>query len=148
MNIPILVNLEIPLPNPIEQAAVVRALDAVQRAKKVRQRELSLERERKAALMDYLFTHGTRGEPKKQSEIGEVPESWHVVPLADKYETQLGKMLSQKARQGKNRRPYMRNANVQWGRVDIKDVLEMDFTEQEQEKFRLSYGDLLVCEGG
>ena len=47
----------------------------------MRQRELVLERERKAALMEHLFTHGTRGEATKQSEIGEIPESWAVRPL-------------------------------------------------------------------
>src|SRR5262249_5317929 len=51
--------------------------------KETRQRELTLERERKAALMDYLFTHGTRGEARKQTEIGEIPESWEVVQLKE-----------------------------------------------------------------
>ncbi len=29
--------------------------------------------------MEHLFTHGTRGEPTKRTEIGEMPESWEVV---------------------------------------------------------------------
>jgi type I restriction enzyme S subunit len=91
---------------------------------------------------------GIRSVATKQTVIGEIPESWKVVSLAEKFETQLGKMLSQKARQGENPNPYMRNANVQWGRVDIKDVSKMDFTSAEQEKFKLRNGDLLVCEGG
>ena len=33
--------------------------------------------------MDYLFSHGLKGEPRKQTEIGEIPESWEVVKLAD-----------------------------------------------------------------
>ncbi len=82
VNIPILENLEIPLPPPIEQRAIASALDTVQKAKGARQHELALERERKAALMEYLFTHGTRGEPTKQTEIGETPESWKVKPLS------------------------------------------------------------------
>jgi len=81
VNIPILENLEIPYPTPVEQAAVVQALDAVQEASKTRRRELALETERKAALMEYLFTHGTRGEPTKRTEIGEIPESWEVLDL-------------------------------------------------------------------
>jgi len=64
VNIPILENIEIPRPAPIVQAAVIRILDAIQTSKEARQRELALERERKAALMEYLFTHGTRGEPR------------------------------------------------------------------------------------
>ena len=31
--------------------------------------------------MHKLFTEGTRGEPRKQTEIGPVPESWEVVEL-------------------------------------------------------------------
>jgi type I restriction enzyme S subunit len=87
-------------------------------------------------------------EPTKQTEIGDIPKRWQVSSLAEKFDTQLGKMLSQKARQGTNPKPYVRNANVQWGRVDVEDMLQMDFTEAEQAKFRLQRGDLLVCEGG
>ena len=65
-----------PLP---EQRAIARALRAVQAARETRLREIALERERKAALMEHLFTHGTRGEPTKRTEIGEMPESWEVV---------------------------------------------------------------------
>lgn len=65
-----------PLP---EQRAIARALRAVQAARETRLREIALERERKAALMEHLFTHGTRGEPTKMTEIGEMPESWEVV---------------------------------------------------------------------
>ena len=31
--------------------------------------------------MDYLFSYGTKDEPRKQTEIGEIPESWDVVEL-------------------------------------------------------------------
>ncbi len=62
----------------------------MQAAKEARQRELVLERERKAALMEYLFTHGTRGEATKQTEIGEIPESWHVTTLGELCEADLG----------------------------------------------------------
>ncbi len=85
-----LVNLEIPLPPLPEQRAIAHVLQTIQEAKAARQRELALERERKAALMDYLFSHGTKGEPRKQTEIGEIPESWEVVRLGDKAELKNG----------------------------------------------------------
>lgn len=44
--------------------------------------------------------------------------------------------------------PYLRNENVQWARFDLADVSWMDFTEAEEQKFRLEPGDLLACEGG
>ena len=71
----------IPLPPLPEQRAIAHVLQTIQEAKSTRQRELALERERKAALMDYLFSYGTKDEPRKQTEIGEIPESWDVVEL-------------------------------------------------------------------
>lgn len=73
----------IPLPPLSEQRAIAHILHTIQEAKFIRQREIALERERKAALMDFLFTHGTKGEPRKQTEIGEIPDSWEVVQLKE-----------------------------------------------------------------
>ena len=69
-----------PLP---EQRAIAHILQTIQETKLARQREIALEREHKAALMDFLFSHGMRGEPRKQTEIGEIPESWEVVQLKE-----------------------------------------------------------------
>jgi type I restriction enzyme S subunit len=69
-----------PLP---EQRAIAHILQTVQNAIQARRREIALERERKAALMHHLFTHGINNEPTKQSEIGEIPESWKIVSLRD-----------------------------------------------------------------
>ena len=76
-------NAKIPLPPLPEQRAIAHILQTIQEAKAARQRELALERERKAALMDHLFSYGTKGEPRKQTEIGEIPESWEVIRLGD-----------------------------------------------------------------
>ena len=69
-----------PLP---EQRAIAHILQTIQQAKFTRQREIELERERKDALMDHLFAHGTKGEPSKQTEIGEIPESWETKLLGE-----------------------------------------------------------------
>ena len=74
-------SLIIPLPPLPEQRAIAHVLQTIQEAKSTRQRELALEHERKAALMDHLFSYGTKDEPRKQTEIGEIPESWEVVKL-------------------------------------------------------------------
>lgn len=66
-----------------EQRAIARVLQTIQEAKFTRQREIALERERKAALMNVLFSHGTKGEPRKETEIGEIPESWQITRLAE-----------------------------------------------------------------
>ena len=78
-----LLNIEIPLPPLPEQRAIAHVLQTIQEAKAARQRELALERECKAALMDHLFSYGTKGESRKQTEIGEIPASWETTRLGD-----------------------------------------------------------------
>ena len=65
-----------PLP---EQRAIAHVLQTIQEAKAARQREIDLERERKASLMDYLFSRGTKGESRKQTIIGETPKRWKIL---------------------------------------------------------------------
>jgi len=83
--------IEIPLPPFPEQRAIAHFLRTVQDAKDARQRELTLERERKAALLEHLFTNGTRGEATKQCEIGEIPSSWTILPLSQVASVERGK---------------------------------------------------------
>jgi type I restriction enzyme S subunit len=44
-------------------------------------------------------------------------------------------------------RPYLRVANVFEDRIDVSDVMEMNFTPNEFETYRLRYGDILLNEG-
>jgi type I restriction enzyme S subunit len=60
----------------------------------------------------------------------------------------LGKMLDPRFKTGIGATPYLRNANVQWDRLDLREVYQMDFTEDERTEFALESGDILVCEGG
>jgi type I restriction enzyme, S subunit len=92
INIPVLQNLTMPLPSIPEQRAIAHALQAVQQATEARGQELELERERKAALMQHLFTYGTRGEPLKQSDIGEIPQSWQVIRFSEVVEIAQGQV--------------------------------------------------------
>lgn len=75
-------------------------------------------------------------------------QGWKTEKLGKLYEIKLGKMLSPASKQGISPRPYMSNINVQWGRIDLTEVKQMDFDDDEFKKNRLRYGDLLVCEGG
>ncbi len=63
-------------------------------------------------------------------------------------EMRLGKMLSTASKVSATPLPYLRNANIQWDRLDLSSVYEMDFNESEKLTFRLKAGDILVCEGG
>lgn len=71
-----------------------------------------------------------------------------LVPLKDLASIQLGKMLSPRAKTGKESFPYLRNQNVHWGRFNLSELAEMDFNARDREKFELLDGDLLICEGG
>jgi type I restriction enzyme S subunit len=102
------------------------------------------------SLVRHLYERGTRGEPLKSTRIGLVPKSWSVEELGERFTVQLGKMMSEGARAGANggtQIPYLRNANVQWNRLDLQDVATLSFTEKEREKFALRPGDILACEG-
>jgi type I restriction enzyme S subunit len=68
-----------PLP---EQRAIARVLSKLQEAVEVQDRIIATLKELKAATLAKLFREGLRGEPLKQTEIGEIPESWEVVRLS------------------------------------------------------------------
>ena len=90
-------SLMIALPPLSEQRAIAHVLQTIQEAKSTRQSEIALERERKAALMDFLFSHGTKGESRNQTEIGAIPKSWEVVRFEDVCTFTTGKLNSEKA---------------------------------------------------
>jgi len=77
-----------------------------------------------------------------------VPSHWAIAPLGFRYEVQLGKMLNPDAAGGDDPAPYLRNTDVQWGRINTDDLPVMSFDVRERTKFALRPGDLLVCEGG
>lgn len=80
--------------------------------------------------------------------VGSIPAHWAAPPLGAKFEIQLGKMLSPASASGYELRPYLRNVNVQWDRLDLDDVAEMSFDTADRLRYALRPGDLLVCEGG
>ena len=80
--------------------------------------------------------------------VGAVPTSWTIVPVYARYEVALGKMLDAKQISGVHLKPYLRNVDVQWDKVNIEELPLMDFAPADRERFSLRPGDLLVCEGG
>jgi type I restriction enzyme S subunit len=80
--------------------------------------------------------------------LGEIPAHWEPAPVYARYEVALGKMLDAKQVTGTHTGRYLRNVDVQWDRVNVEELPEMDFDPSERPRFRLRAGDLLVCEGG
>lgn len=73
------------------------------------------------------------------------PEGWKKAPVATFGEVVAGKAKNT-AGIGENR-PYLRVANVFDGRIDVRDVLEMPFSDEEFTRYRLEHGDVLLNEG-
>ncbi|MFF9767247.1 restriction endonuclease subunit S [Streptomyces sp. NPDC014636] len=78
----------------------------------------------------------------------ELPAGWAWARLGDITDTALGKMLDKKQSTGRHPTPYLRNINVQWGEIDTGDLLTMDIEPEDLDRFTVSKGDLVVCEGG
>jgi len=80
--------------------------------------------------------------------LGEIPEHWELRPLKYTGKIVLGKMLTNDDKGGYFKRPYLRAQNIIWEHVDIDDIKEMWFSENELKQYRLREDDILVSEGG
>ena len=69
------------------------------------------------------------------------------VKLGQITESCLGKMLDAQKNKG-ILQPYLANINVRWGCFDTSNLSTMRFEESENERYGISKGDLIVCEGG
>lgn len=129
--------IAIPFPPMAEQRRIAAILDKVDELRSKRRQTLARLDELVQSTFLEMF-----GEPNKNTK------GWKVVPAGEVYKIELGKMRSAKNITGKHLKPYLRNANVQWGRIDTSSIYEMDFIPSEEERYRLLPGDILVCEGG
>jgi len=149
-------NLVCPLPPLPEQHAIAAFLDRetarIDALIAKKQRFIELLEEKRQAVISHAVTKGLDPDVEMKDSgvgwLGEVPVGWEVLPLSARYQVQLGKMLDKKQISGDYLAPYLRNTNIQWGKVDLSDLYEMDFDPSERECYSLKRGDLLVCEGG
>ena len=80
--------------------------------------------------------------------IGKIPEHWAIHKFCWDYSAMLGKMLDAKRITGDSLHPYIKNADVQWDFINFENLDEMDFSDEEKERYSICPGDLMVCEGG
>ena len=147
----------VPLPPRTEQDAIVRFIDYVDRRIRryirAKQKLIKLLEEQKQAIIHRAVTRGLDSDvPLKPSGVewlGDVPEHWEILRLKDAASVQTGLTL------GKNYgnietepHPYLRVANVQVGRVDLKHVKHIDVPAREASGATLQAGDVLMTEGG
>jgi type I restriction enzyme S subunit len=129
-------SLRFPLPPLDEQRRIVGLLD---RAAEIRRRA-DAARAKARAIIPALFLD-TFGDPATN------PKGWPVVTVGDAGEVKLGRQRAPKYQSGKFTRPYVRVANVFENRIDVSDLLSMDFDERDFATYLLSYGDILLNEG-
>jgi len=79
--------------------------------------------------------------------VSELPPGWVWTDTATVAEVQGGIQKQPKRRPTVNHYPFLRVANVLRGRLDLREVHEIELFDGELEKFRLCVGDLLVVEG-
>ena len=108
--------------------------------------------EQRIALITHAVTKGLHPAATLKDSgvewLGEIPKHWEVVKLSYRYEVLLGKMLDDKRITGDFLGEYLRNTDVQWGRINDESLPQMDFRPDEYERYSIKKGDLVVCEGG
>jgi len=151
--------LEVPVvvPPRDEQAAIVRFLDhadrRIRRYIRAKQKLIKLLEEQKQAIIHRAVTRGldpnVRLKPSGVAWLGDVPEHWEVTRLKNVAAVQTGLTLGKDYRSAKTKRyPYLRVANVQTGRVDLRTVKQVEVPEAEARRSVLRAGDVLMTEGG
>ncbi len=146
----------LPVPSLAEQTAIVRYLDhadsRIQSYISAKERLIELLTEQKQAVINQAVTRGLDpNAPLKHSGVewlGDVPAHWNIAALRYRYAQCLGKMLDSKTITGYQSLPYLRNIDVQWDRINIRDLPTMDIAPDEYSRYTVEQGDLLVCEGG
>ncbi len=131
-------NLQIPIPPLATQQQIVSELDLLSHILDQKRQQLK----EYDALAESIF-YDMFGDPVEN------PKGWEVKMWGDLFETKLGKMLDKNKQRSQDRKlPYLANVNVQWGYFDLTNLKTMTFSQEEESKFEILNGDLLLCEGG
>ncbi len=132
----------IPKPPHPEQCKIAYVLSTIQKAIEQQEKLIQKTTELKKALMQKLFTEGTKGEPQKESEIGLIPESWEVTSISNE-KTLMQYGTSVKCDYNISGYPVIRIPNVLSGKIDITDLKYGLPKSNEIEKLKLDKGDLV-----
>lgn len=120
-----LAELPIVKPSLPEQRKIAAVLSTVQKAIETQAKLIERTMELKKAMMHKLFTEGTRGEKRKMTEIGPVPESWEVEII--------GKMASIKSGGTPDRKnpTYWNNGTIPWIKTGEIDYCIVNASEEK-----------------
>lgn len=145
----LLERLPLPLAPLNEQRRIAAKLDTTLAAVEACRQRLDgvaaiLKRFRQAVL-----AASTSGELTREwrEERGATQDSWSTIKTKEAGNIQLGRQRSPKYHHGPTMRPYLRVQNVFEDQIDLDDVMEMDFSGSDLEKYTLHPGDILLNEG-
>jgi len=144
-------NFEITAPSDIEeQRMIARALRAMQRAAEIETRTTVTFAALKSATMAKLFREGLRGEPLKQTEIGEIPESWEVTQCDDLCDSiTVGIVVTPAKYYVPTGVACFRSFNIKPNRLQDNDLVFISPESNElHSKSKLRAGDVLVVRTG
>lgn len=86
-----------------------------------------------------------RGVPVRKA--GGLPSTWTERLIGELGAVQLGRQRSPKFHSGRSMRPYFRVQNVFEDRIDLSDVMQMNFPPEDIRRYELHPGDILLNEG-
>jgi type I restriction enzyme S subunit len=78
---------------------------------------------------------------------GHYPIGWIKTILGELFSHNTGKALNSSNKEGMFK-DYLTTSNVYWNKFDFTVIKQMPFKESELDKYTVTKGDLLVCEGG
>ncbi|WP_217992117.1 restriction endonuclease subunit S [Caenispirillum bisanense] len=134
-----------PLP---EQRRIAEILSSVDEAIAATQAVIEQTRTVKQGVLKRLLTKGIGHTRFKQTEIGEIPEAWEVVPLQAIASVQTGLAKGSNKPDDPVELPYLRVANVQDGYIDLTEVKSTAVDRSRVARYSLRAGDVLLTEGG
>lgn len=151
-------SITVPVPEYAEQERIAAFLDAecagIDAVLEKTRASIEEYKKLKQAVITQAVTKGIRGDrPMKDSGIewiGEIPVEWRKTQLRHCAAIKSGITLGKKYEKTDSlvERPYLRVANVQDGYVDLSVLTTIKVTQDEDLKYRLHAGDVLMTEGG
>ena len=144
----------LPLPPPDEQQAIADYLDTetarIDTLVQEKEELIGLLREARSNRISELISgDGLPGSATGNPWVPHLPEGWQLKRL--KHLAQVRSGLAKGKDTGSNTTvelPYLRVANVQEGRLDLREISTMPVEVDAVERFSLLEGDVLMNEGG
>src|SRR5579871_196370 len=139
--------LEVRCPEPEFQETIASTLSAYDDLIENNRRRIALLEESARLLYREWFVRLRFPGHERTPITNGLPEGWVRKSLGEVADFRLGKMLDQNKNKGELM-PYLANLNVRWGTIDLDNLREMPFEDNELDTVGLRYGDIVMCEGG